>query len=562
MELHEAATLNLPYKSDMPVSQALDVIQQFKSKLATTQQTQMSMQAGLDVFHMDTPEHVELREVQRDIELLEQIWGISSEWEALWSGWKTGLFESLDVSEMESVAAQYNKKIGKLGRDIKKWKIWETMKDRIQQFQQTMPLIQDLKNPALRIRHWESLRTEVGRFFDPLSAGFNLEAVLSLGLHQHVDFISELSANANKELSIEQSLASIALRWQSIDIETAPYKGTYKISSTDDLFQVLEDDSVQLSTIKSSRFYPSFAEDVDRWEGALNTVSEVVEMLLSLQRKWIYLESIFMASEDICRQLPQESALFMDVNAGFAATIEHVYHDPNAYRACCDDPEMLSKLVQMDEKLEHIQKSLDQYLETKRIIFPRFYFVSDDDLLEVLGQGRDPMAVQKHLKKCFEGVKSAHLVPPTKSPSKQWEATGLTSPDGEGVELASSLILEGPVEQWLSDLELSMQVAIQKILALSIQAYKGKKEKWVRDFQGQILITTGAIQWTADCSRALGAISAGNKGALKALKKKQTNYLNKLSDMVRGQLSRIERNKVAGGISSSLLALPFFVKFS
>lgn len=50
--------------------------------------------------------------------------------------------------------------IGKLGRDMKKWKIWETMREKVEQFRQTMPLIQDLKNPALRQRHWDALRSE------------------------------------------------------------------------------------------------------------------------------------------------------------------------------------------------------------------------------------------------------------------------------------------------------------------------------------------------------------------------------------------------------------------
>merc|ERR1711916_182251 len=129
-----------------------------------------------------------------------------------------------------------------------------------------------------------------------------------------------------------------------------------------------------------------------------------------------------------------------------------MYIDPNAQRACRREG-ILDQINGMDETLDEIQKSLDDYLEKKRMAFPRFYFVSDDDLLEILGQSRDPVAVMKHIKKCFEGIKNLEIIDPGVNFNRTHEAKAMISPDGETASFVDNVVLDGPVELWLGDVE-------------------------------------------------------------------------------------------------------------
>ena len=89
------------------------------------------------------------------------------------------------------------------GRDVRA----PGAQERVDAFALTMPLLADLRNPALRPRHWAELGVHIDARAAPGDAGFTLEAALGLRLDQHAGFIAALSAAATRQQAVEQSLA-------------------------------------------------------------------------------------------------------------------------------------------------------------------------------------------------------------------------------------------------------------------------------------------------------------------------------------------------------------------
>jgi len=107
--------------------------------------------------------------------------------------------------------------------------------------------------------------------------------------------------------------------------------------------------------------------------------------------------------------MPAEGSKFKEVNHAWHKLMNRINDDPRAEVVIQID-ELGGILKTANEKLEKVQKGLNDYLEKKRGLFPRFYFLSSSELLEILSETKDPTRVQPHLKKCFEGIDKLQFI--------------------------------------------------------------------------------------------------------------------------------------------------------
>lgn len=141
--------------------------------------------------------------------------------------------------------------------------------------------------------------------------------------------------------------------------------------------------------------------------------------------------------------------------------MERINKDRNCLRALLVK-NFLILLNELNHKFEQIQKNLNQFLEAKRGQFPRFYFLSNEDLLEIIGQSKDPYPILQHISKIFEGVYSLNIQTHGKGNQKNYEITELISNDDEKIEI-KAIQVEAKVESWMKKLVDHMKIALRKL---------------------------------------------------------------------------------------------------
>nr|XP_043887070.1 dynein axonemal heavy chain 11 [Solea senegalensis] len=531
-------TVEEPYKQIDKSNRAVALMEMEMKKLQDT----------ADLFEVSFPDYRQLRQCRSDIILVKAVWDMVVFVKTSIEDWTKTPWKEINVEQMDMELRRFAKEMKMLDKEVRMWNVYVGLESTVKNLLTSLRAVNELQNSAVRKRHWQQLMNTTGVRF-VMGESTTLGDLLELQLHRVEDEVKNIVDKAVKEMAIEKVLAEITKTWSvmSLSYETHSSTGMPLLKADENLIETLEDNQVQLQNILMSKYVEYFQAEVSGWQRKLMVADLVISSWMSVQRTWAHLNAIFTNSHDIRCQLASDAERFQGIHADLQSSMTEVVQNSNVVEVT-NKSGFLENLETLQQRLSVCEKALAEYLETKRLTFPRFYFVSASDLLEIVSRGTQPQQVTRHLLKLFDNIADLRFKDSGRDGGHEDEeavAIGMYSREGEYVPFSEPCVCEGQAECWLSALENTMRCTVRKEIQEAVAAYEDKaREQWLFDFPAQVGLTGSQVWWATDVGIAFKRVEEGFETALKDYNRKQITQLNSLIHMLLGDLTPGDRQKI------------------
>ena len=532
-----------PMEEGLPPREASDRLEAFQNLFDTLWRKHNSYSVGEDLFGLPHTDQSEMEGIKKELNLLQRLYKLYNDVIDSVNGYHSKLWKSIDIEEISNELMEYQNRCRKLPKGLKEWQAFQDLKKIIDDFSDICPILELMSNKAMKQRHWQRIETLTKYKFELEKPNFALKDLMKAPLLPNKEDIEDVCISAMKEKDIEAKLKGVVVEWSTQELEFLTFKNRGELllrgDTTAETVSQVEDSLMILGSLLSNRYNAPFKKQIQKWVQDLSNTNEILERWLLVQNLWVYLEAVFVGG-DIAKQLPKEAKRFYRIDKSWQKIMQRA-HDQTSVVGCCVGDDFLKQtLPNLQEQLELCQKSLTGYLEKKRLLFPRFFFVSDPSLLEILGQASDSHTIQAHLLSIFENVASVKF-----DPADYNKIVAVISKEGETVQLERAVRAEGSVEIWLMQLLTTVKESVNSIVRNAYHIISDSNFdmfEFIKKYQAQVGILGIQMIWTRDSENALQNCRVDKK-VMGETNNKFLDMLNTLISQTVKNLTAIERTK-------------------
>ncbi|EDW04137.1 GH10144 [Drosophila grimshawi] len=374
------------------------------------------------------------------------------------------------------------------------------IRQQVERLQLTLPILQQLQSDALSERHWAAIFHLLHRRQSKPLHAIQVQDLLEDmdALQASATEIGSIVRQAASEQIVRQALVeldqwSVTAQLKLIERTDAAGQRVALIKDYQEVLNKIGDNQSLLQSAKNSAAFDSFSDQAGLWESRLNTLDVLLSSLSHSQRRWVYLEPVFGAGT-----LQQEHALFKRIDKDFRYVMREIQMDPRV-TALLKINNISTIVNALETQLARCQQNLMSYITDKRNSFPRFYFLGDDDLLELLGQAsKDADIIKRHIRKLFPGCHSLSIEQAANG--NHYRILAVHSAEGDELRLSQAVDMTGDIEE-------TLRGQIYECYNHTNGSSDNLNEQLLRQYASQVLATARALHFTRQTEKSIGSMS-------------------------------------------------------
>ncbi|KAM7538000.1 hypothetical protein Aperf_G00000070110 [Anoplocephala perfoliata] len=477
---------------------AAETIKSQKEELAELEKTLSEITRDYSYFQIPAPDFNLIEELRSNLAETEATWIICAQYSS----------ELLEIEKEHWIS--FRAKLYVFDEFLTKWSdqlkkntstfVTACLMKEIDRYKDLLPVLKWVRDESLSPDHWVELfrlfGLPRGQRLDDLTLG----SILSVApqVIANADALKALTQRAKSEVVIREVLQELDVWAAGAVFLLTPYtdcrgRSLKIVKDWHETITQIGDNQALLASLQGSPCIGSFADRLSAWKQRLVKLDASLCGLQAVQRRWVYLEPIFGLGA-----LKDEASRFNRVDIGFRTLMSAIEADNRVVNLVKGrrENELEGILTNMQEQLTRCQRALNKYLEEKRDLLPRFYFLGNDDLLEMLGQAANLTVIRAHLRKLFQAINDIKV----QKEGNAINIVGFCSKEGELVPLKKPVGIGNEVEMWLQSLEIEMRSTLANSLTECLQGYSD-----FSSYSSQILTLREAIQFSEKVEKAIQA---------------------------------------------------------